>query len=263
MNQQKNRIEELKANGYQLDFANVFNLTFENYKKIALYAGSMILVFTVIIFAIVAAVIISFFGIATLTTMLNPENLTTQLESADFKLIYMGIGILFSCLISPLPAGLIKMAYCAERDEEFHVSTIFEYYKAPYFKELFIAVLLISTVTSGLAIALEYAGAPLVGSLINLVISFFTLLTIPLIIFADLKAVDAISSSVSLVLKQPLVLLGLIFVGGLASMVGFIGCCIGIFFTIPFMYSMYYALYSEIVGFDSQNEIHEVQHTNY
>jgi len=33
-------------------------------------------------------------------------------------------------------------------------------------------------------------------------------------------------------------------------LVGFIGCCIGIFFTLPFFYSMYYAIYSEIVGFD-------------
>jgi hypothetical protein len=47
----KNRIEEIKANGYQLDFSNVFNLAFENYKKIALYAGSLILVFYFVIFA--------------------------------------------------------------------------------------------------------------------------------------------------------------------------------------------------------------------
>lgn len=263
MNQQKNRIEEIKANGYQLDFASVFNLAFENYKKIALYAGSMILVFFFIIFAIIATITIAFFGIATLKTMANPENLETEVLSENFRLIVMFSGILFSCLISPLVAGLIKMAYCAERDEEFHVSTIFEYYKAPYFKELFIAILLISSVTSGLATALEYAGIILLGSLINLVISFFTILTIPLIIFAKLKAVDAISSSFAIILKQPLVILGLLFVAGIASMVGFIGCCIGIFFTIPFMYSMYYALYSEIVGFDQENEFKQVENSQY
>jgi len=125
MNSQKNRIKEIKAHGYQLDFANVFNLAFENYKKIALYAGSMILVFSFVIFAIIATAIIFFFGIATLTTMLNPENLKTETVSENFILIYMAGAILFSCLISPFPAGLIKMAYCAERDEEFHVSTNF------------------------------------------------------------------------------------------------------------------------------------------
>jgi hypothetical protein len=34
----QNRIEEIKANGYQLGFSNVFNLAFENYKKNSSYA---------------------------------------------------------------------------------------------------------------------------------------------------------------------------------------------------------------------------------
>ena len=32
----QDRIEEIKKNGYTLDFGNVFNHAFENYKKIAL-----------------------------------------------------------------------------------------------------------------------------------------------------------------------------------------------------------------------------------
>lgn len=250
MENKKDRIEEIKRNGYRLDFSNVFNLAFENYKKIAVYAGSMILVFSVIIFSIIAAIIILFFGIATLTAMLNPENLKTEAVSENFIFIYTAANILFSCLISPFPAGLIKMAYCAERDEEFQVSTIFKYYKAPYFKELFVATFIITAFTSILATALNYAGVQLIGSLISLSISFLTLLTIPLIIFGDLKAMDAISSSFTIVLKQPLVLLGLMIVTVIASMVGFMGCCIGIFFTLPFLYSMNYAIYSEIIGFE-------------
>ena len=35
----KDRIAEIKKNGYQLDFGTVFEHAFENYKKIALYAG--------------------------------------------------------------------------------------------------------------------------------------------------------------------------------------------------------------------------------
>jgi uncharacterized membrane protein len=258
MNLQKNKIEEVKANGYQLDFANVFNLAFENYKKIALYAGSMILVFYVIIFAIIASVIISIFGIATLTTMLSPENLKTENVSENFILIYTLGGILLSCLISPFPAGLIKMAYCAERDEEFHVYSIFEYYKAAYFKELFIATLLISAFSSGIATVLDYSGVQLIGSLTTISISFLTIFTIPLIIFGDLKAIDAIISSFTIVLKQPLTLLGLMVVSIIASMVGFIGCCIGIFFTLPFLYSMYYAIYNEIIGFDNEDEYQQI-----
>jgi hypothetical protein len=54
--------------------------------------------------------------------------------------------------------------------------------------------------------------------------------------------------------KQPLILLGLIVVAIIGSMVGFIGCCIRCF-TLPFMYSMYYAMYNDIIGFDYEEEM--------
>jgi hypothetical protein len=45
-------------------------------------------------------------------------------------------------------------------------------------------------------------------------------------------------------------LFGLLIIGGIASMTGLILICIGVFFTIPFMYSMYYAIYDSIIGVD-------------
>lgn len=250
----KEKIEEIKTNGYQLDFGNVFNHAFENYKKIALYAGLMIFVFSVLLGLIAAGVIISTFGFSMLTEILlnnsEPKNL-----SGVFILAYVVGTILLTCLISPFPAGLIKMAHCAEKEEEFHVSTILEYYKAPYFKEIITATLLISVFSSGLSTLINYSGIKIVGSLIAMAVSFLTFLTIPLIIFGNLKAFDAIKSSAIIVSKQPLVLLGLIAMAAIASIVGFIGCFIGVFFTIPFMYSMYYAIYIAIIGIDSESEI--------
>jgi uncharacterized membrane protein len=84
-------------------------------------------------------------------------------------------------------------------------------------------------------------------------------LSIPLIVFGNLKAIESLKSSIAIVSKQPLVLLGLLIVAGIASMVGFIGCFIGVFFTIPFMYSMNYAIYSTIIGFDSKSELEEME----
>jgi len=76
----------------------------------------------------------------------------------------------------------------------------------------------------------------------------------PLIIFGKLTAIEAINASILTVSKQPLLILALAIVGYIATMVGFIGCCIGIFFTIPFMYSLYYALYAEIIGFPVKDD---------
>ena len=249
----KEKIEEIKINGYQLDFGNVFNHAFENYKKIALYAGLMIFVFSVLIAILIFGAVIFTFGVSILNEK-SLENLKPENFSGVSIIIYAVGVIVFTCLLSPFTAGLIKMAHCAEEDQEFHVSTILEYYKAPYFKELVISTILISIASSGLSTLLDYVGIKIVGSLIAMTVSFFTFLTIPLIIFGNLKAIEAIKSSAIIVSKHPFVLLGLIIVSAIASMVGLIGCCIGIFFTIPFMYSMYYAIYAAIIGIDSENE---------
>lgn len=251
----QDRIEEILRNGYQLDFANVFNKAFENYKKIALYAGLMIFVFMVILVAIIASMGAAFFGLASLSQE-SLEGLSQGMGalSGTALLTFTGVSILFSSLISPLQAGLIKMAYCANRDEEFHVSTVFSYYTTSYFPQIFVATFLILLFSNGISMALNYSGIILVGSILSLAIAFFTILTIPLIIFSDLKALDAIKFSFLIVAKQPLILFGLMALAVIGSMVGFIGCCIGIIFTLPFVYSMYYSIYSEIIGYDYEEE---------
>jgi uncharacterized membrane protein len=151
------------------------------------------------------------------------------------------------------------MADCGEKGEEFHVSTIFEYYKAPYLTRILFSTLLVTLMGSSLSLLLDYIGIKFVGSLIAVTLSFLTFLSIPLIVFGNLKAIDSLKSSIAIVSKQPLVLLGLLTVAGIASMVGFIGCFVGIFFTIPFIYSMNYAIYSTIIGFDSKSELGEME----
>ena len=251
----QDRIEEIKKNGYTLDFGNVFNHAFENYKKIALYGGLIFFVFAILMSLFAIVILFSIFDAETVLEKLKPENLQPENLSLDSMLIFSGVSLLITCLLSPFSAGLIKMAYCAERDDEFHVSTMFEYYKAPFFKELFIATFLITIVNSVLSGIINYIQIPIIEVVVSVTIGLFTILMIPLIIFGKLKAVEAIQASILVVSKQPIVILGLLVIGVIASLVGLIGCCIGIVFTIPFMYSLYYALYSEIIGFDPENEI--------
>ncbi|MFV8366224.1 hypothetical protein [Flavobacterium sp. XS1P27] len=251
----QDRIDEIKKNGYTLDFGNVFNHAFENYKKIALYGGLIFFVFAILMSLFAIVILFSIFDAETVLEKLKPENLQPENLSLDSMLIFSGVSLLITCLLSPFSAGLIKMAYCAERDDEFHVSTMFEYYKAPFFKELFIATFLITIVNSVLSGIINYIQIPIIEVVVSVTIGLFTILMIPLIIFGKLKAVEAIQASILVVSKQPIVILGLLVIGVIASLVGLIGCCIGIVFTIPFIYSLYYALYSEIIGFDPENEI--------
>lgn len=248
------RIEEIKTNGYQLDFGNVFEHAFQNYKKIALYAGLILIVFS-ILFGIIAAIgVISVVDIHTIGKNMKPEMFEPQNFSLSFLIKYILSIVVFTTLLSPFTAGFLKMADCGEKGNEFKVSTIFSYYKAPYFKEIIVATFVITLITSGSSIFLDYYGHKFIGLLITLPLSFLTFMTMPLIVFGKLNAFDAIKSSIIVVLKQPFILLALVIVGFIASMVGFIGCCVGVIFTIPFMYSIHYCIYDAIIGIEPEIE---------
>ncbi|PRZ21696.1 hypothetical protein [Flavobacterium granuli] len=249
-----NRIEEIKSNGYQLNFDAVINSAFENYKKIALYAGLMLFVFMVFFGLIASTALISFVGIDNL----NPENIK-QYSPENLTgiplLIYMAINIFVSVLIAPFLSGFYKMADCAKKDIEFHVSTMFEYYKSPYLMEICLATFVLLLFNSGLSMLFETNGYAIIGAIIGALISFFSFLTVPLIVFGKLGAIAAIKSSFIIIYKKPLTLLALVIIAIIGALVGFIGCCIGIFFTIPFLYSMYYTVYNEIIGYESDSEL--------
>ena len=86
-------------------------------------------------------------------------------------------------------------------------------------------------------------------------------LTVPLIIFSKLDAVNAIVFSIKLVFKQPIILFLLLLVGYICAMLGFIALCIGIFFTLPFIYSLYYCIYKNIIPVEEYSELDEIGRT--
>lgn len=250
MKSNKDRIQELKTNGYSLEFETVFNLAFENYKKIVLYAGLLLLVFA-IFSGIASFLIIAFtYGLDNFQELIKPENLKPENFSKQFLIIYAISITLFSCIISPFFAGFIKMAHCAQIDEEFQVSMVFEYYKFSYFKELFLCNLIITIINMGISSILDTTGIPMLGFLASIAISFLSILTVPLIIFSNFKAAEAINTSFNLVLKQPLIFLGLLVVSYVFCLTGIFMFLIGFFFTLPFLFSMYYAMYRTIIGFN-------------
>jgi uncharacterized membrane protein len=78
-----------------------------------------------------------------------------------------------------------------------------------------------------------------------------TFMVIPLIIFGNLKAMEAIEGSMIIVSKQFFILFALMIVSALFMMLGIFGFCIGIFFTFPFLHSMQFCIYNEIIGADT------------
>jgi hypothetical protein len=248
------QIKDIQNHGYTLDFSTVFNHAFENYKKIALYAGLILLVFSVLFGVTIYSSLIAIFGIEKITNgvffNIQPQNL------APLHLVYYIIGVvLFSGIFAPFGAGFLKMADCAEKDQEFNVSTIFTYYKSHHFLQIFLATVIVSLFSVIITTFLEIQKLNNLGLIVSLAISYFTFLMLPLIVFGNLKAIDAIRSSFIIIIKQPIVLLGLMLSIFLALVIGLLGCCIGILFTIPFSYSMAYAMYHAILNIDNEDPL--------
>ena len=239
-----NQIEDIKKNGYSLDFATVFNHAFENYKKIALYSGLIILVFSIIAAMAFMGIMIAYFGAQAISRDFI-ENLENQQFTA-IELVIQTVAVsVVAGITAPFGAGFLKMADSADKDVEFNVSTIFTYYKSPYFGQIFVAAF---------ANLVESSGVLFVGNIISFMVSYFMYLSIPLIVFGNLKAIDAIKSSIIIVTKNPLNIFAFFIIGFLGSMVGLIGCCVGIIFTVVFNSSMIYATYFAIFGTHSEEE---------
>ena len=256
------KIQDIKSHGYVLDFSNVFELAFENYKKIAVYAGLILLVFSIFFGAIIYLILASTLGIEQLTNenllKFNPLNL-----SPVHLVYYILANVFISALFSPFGAGFLKMADCAQKDQEFKVATIFTYYKTHHFLQLFTATFFISVISIVGGLLLQYLKLDLLSMVLSLSISFFTFLTVPLIVFGNLKAFTAIKSSLIIISKQPLVFLALMMtiIGGI--LIGLMAICIGLLFTIPFTYSMTYAIYCTIFNIDKEDPIDSIGQSDF
>lgn len=254
----KNTNDEVSFNQAQpLDFGLVIEKSFENFKKIALLGGLGILLLVMLIFGAAFVAVAAFMGAA--------ENLTETLTDFNFAdlsivgiLIYVSVSIIFAGLAAPIGAGFLKMAHLAHENKPFSIGTIFDYYKTHYFKELFIAGSLISIVTVGTTTFFELIDLSYLGTIITYIIAYFTVISVPLIIFGNQTAINSISLSFKLVAQQPFIFLGLLAIGIIGILVGLVGLCIGIFFTMPFWYSLIYTIYTNLYPINETSEIEEI-----
>lgn len=198
-------------------------------------------------------IMIAYFGAEAMTKDFI-QNFENQQLTALQLVIQTGAVSFVAGITAPFGAGFLKMADSADKDVEFNVSTIFSYYKAPHFGQIFVAAFIPALLGTALATLIESSGVLFVGNIISLAVSYFMYLTVPLIVFGNLGAIDAIKSSIIIVTKNPLNIFAFFIIGFLGSMVGLIGCCVGIIFTVVFNSSMIYATYFAIFGTESEEE---------
>ena len=257
MENKNTSVDDLVQQSHPLDFGLVIEKSFENYKKIALLGGVSLLLLFLILFGVLMVFVAAFMGAAanlteTLTDF-NPLNL-----SAVGISIYILVIVVITGLTAPISAGFLKMAHQAKHDKPFSIGTVFEYYKTHHFKELFISASLLTIINLILTTGLEFFGITVIGTIISYIVGFFTFLTVPLIVFGNQTALNAITKSIQLVVKQPFIIFGLLIVGFIGILIGLFGLCIGIIFTIPFWYSLTYTIYTHLLPMEETSEIEEI-----
>ncbi len=256
MQEIQKKLSEIRQSGYNLDFSEVFNHSFNVYKKIALSAGVLILAMSAVFFFIAMFIVAFVAGVGSFTNLLTGNIL--QVMSPLWRLAYvLGVAVLTG-LITPLYAGIINMAYDADRNKDFSISDGFSFYKSKYFGPLFLSAAIVSTATTILSQIGQVLGVEFIAIIFVYIIMIFTILTVPLIIFGNLPAVDSIKWSFIIISKNFWIILGLIIISFICAMLGFVALCIGIIFTMPFIFAMYYSIYVHAVGIDEESEIDEI-----
>ncbi|KAF2509521.1 hypothetical protein EYY60_14190 [Flavobacterium zhairuonense] len=245
------KIENIKKNGYTIDFSTVFDHAFENFKKITLYSALILLVFSFI--AAIAAVLVlgNIYGFEHVPKIVQESLKPTKLTLDEALISTVGVSLL-SAVLAPFSAGFFKMADAADKNNEFKASFMFSYYKTPYFAPLFVSTLIITAINNAIANTFEIAGFVFIGVAVSIAINFFMYFAVPLIVFGNLNAIDAIKGSITLVAKNPLLIFGVFIIGIVGSIVGVFACGIGFLFTYVFNTSLNYATYYSI--FDMEQE---------
>ncbi|MEW5675488.1 hypothetical protein ABGT15_04175 [Flavobacterium enshiense] len=256
MSNSNQKIESLKQNGYSLDLGEVISQSFENFKKIAVNAGVATLITSIVLIALSFGAIGIFVGFANFGSEMAGFHVS-NFSSTSLILYIIGTSLV-GAIMYPFTAGIIKMAHEAEIGREINIGTAFDHYKSEYFKELFLTGLLLGFITNILATTLQFMHWDFLGTLATYIVSFFAVFAIPLIIFQNHNSTTAISNSFALVFKQPFVILVALIVSAIIAMVGIIALCIGIFFTLPIIYSTQYILFKNAVGVEEKNEIDEI-----
>ncbi len=250
------KIKERIEKGYSLDIGKVIDESFEIFKKTFLISGLGYLLLGIVVFILAVTIGMFFVGVSSLT------DFAIQMEKMKLDTTFL-IGntifaVVFASLIAPLNAGFLKLCYLAKTNKEVQIGAIFDYYKSSFIKDIVIGTAVITLTTSVQALLFSLVGYEFVGTMIQIVISLFTLLFIPLVIFGIQNYGDAIQNSIKLVVKQPFHIILLMIIAIIGCFLGLIALCIGILFTLPIFSAMIFAIYDNIVGIEEHDVISEI-----
>jgi len=258
----ENKIEHIKQNGYELSFNETFSDAWATFKGVFGY-GALAIVIYFAVSMIIGSILSALFGVSGLQTEMM-EKATRMGNNASFSKLmdiysafflsteYISmqiVSVLTQAVIFPLLAGVIYISYKYDSKGSVDVSDVFYGYQGSNFIKL-ISYYLISTIL--VSIAFIFLVLP------SIYLSVALCIGVPFILFHNQSPIEAMKSSITVINKKWGTVFLLLIVSGIVGLSGFLGCCIGVVLTMPFIYTMIYTIYKKSVGVSSKNEIESI-----
>lgn len=246
-----NRLFEKIENSKPIDFGDIFNKSTELFKKVWVQGFVHLLITMVIIIPLILVMYIPIFAIAGLAGYESNYGeygeFTGQEElSLGLMVLFVILVVVISMVATALQFGINAHFYrvCKQVDHnQSDSSSYFMFFKGKYLSKIF-------------AIAIASFGIALLAALLCYLPIFYVMVPLQLlgVLFAfnpDMGTSDLIKASFKWGNKYWLVMFGLIFITSiLATLVGYIMCLVGVFFTASFAYLPVYFMYKDSIGFD-------------
>tara|TARA_R110002050_G_scaffold184989_1_gene318762 strand:- start:19523 stop:20335 length:813 start_codon:yes stop_codon:yes gene_type:complete len=236
-------------NAPALDFGTIINDCIELFKKVWLKG------FLVVLFIIIAAMLIGFLfsaiGLGVQTDLFsNGFNFESFSKFYSTNAIYSLPQTILTSTLTLLFVGAFYRI-CKQVDLGVNESDdYFYFFKKEYFSKIFM-------------LGIIYAAIATVAQLLFLIPYIYVF--VPLSYFAivlannpDFSETEIIKVSFAIGNKKWLITFGTMFVAGIISMLGLLGCVIGLFFTMAFVYLPVFFIYKEVIGYQEISEIDQI-----
>ncbi|MGB0896075.1 MAG: hypothetical protein ACPGU9_08170 [Flavobacteriaceae bacterium] len=248
-------LEQKITENRSVDFGDIFNKSFELFKKTWQQGLLHMLLSIGVALAVMAIVFVPLFVVGVVDASAFESLESGDPDFSGIIMLYLVmfpaifITVTFSTLIN---AAFYRIVKQIDLGESMSSASFGMFFKSQYIVKAFV----LSLITMLIAIVATLACyLPLFYVMIPL--------TFVVVIFAfnpDLSTSDIISLSFKLGTKKWLVTFGLVIVATiLAEVVGLMLCGIGIFVTASFIYLPTYYIYKEVVGFDDSSNSVEIE----
>jgi len=252
-------IQQRIQNAKDLDFGTIFNQSIELFKKVWVQGLvtlllNMVLVIPIIMIVYIPLVIIGLSN--AFSGSYDPYDPYSQSVIGPIMIIGILVVYLFMIVAMATIAFALKAAFyriCKLRDlEQIGREDYFYFFKKAYLGKT-------------IKLALLSVGIALIAALLCFIPIIYAVVPLSFIIVVyafnpDMSISDIIKLAFDLGNKKWLISFGLMFVSGLlAGIVGFMMCGFGVYVTASFGYLSSYFIYKEVIGFEDENEIKQIE----